>query len=179
MVQMVQIAVLMDKLQLEVVLVALIMMVHILVVLVVQVVAVQRLIRQFPPPQVVQEQLDKDLEAEQDIIIQEYKLFQLVVGVARVVQEVMLQQLEVVMVDQVYLLQLEVFQHIMQVEEVVLEHKILDQLWVEEEVLVVVEQQAKVQVLMPLQVHQIQEVVEQVLVMLDGQVMLQMAVQAL
>ena len=84
-----------------------------------------------------------------------------------------------VMVDQVYLLQLEVFQHIMQVEEVVLEHKILDQLWVEEEVLVVVEQQAKVQVLMPLQVHQIQEVVEQVLVMLDGQVMLQMAVQAL
>ena len=83
------------------------------------------------------------------------------------------------MVVQDYLLQLEVFQHIMQVEEVVLEHKILDQLWVEEEVLVVVEQQAKVQVLMPLQVHQIQEVVEQVLVMLDGQVMLQMAVQAL
>lgn len=83
------------------------------------------------------------------------------------------------MVVQDYLLQLEVFPHIMQVEEVVLEHKILDQLWVEEEVLVVVEQQAKVQVLMPLQVHQIQEVVEQVLVMLDGQVMLQMAVQAL
>jgi hypothetical protein len=90
----------------------------------------------------------------------------------------MLQQVEVVMEVQDYSLLSVGIQHIMQVAAVVLELKIMGQLLAERVVLGVVVLLVKVQVLMQLQVHQIREVVAQVLVMLVGVVMLQMVVQA-
>jgi hypothetical protein len=173
--QMVQIVVLMGKSQLEVVLVVLTIRVIILVIQVVLVVAVQRQAQELQLLQVVQEHLDRDMVVELDIIMEAF--VQQVVVAVQEQQDRMPVPLKEVMEALVYLLRLVEIRLIMQVAAVVLELKIMGQLLAERVVLGVVVLLLKVLVLLLLQVHQIQEVVAQVLVMLDGQVMPLMVVQ--
>jgi hypothetical protein len=140
-----------------------------------QVEVVLRQVQELLALRVDQEQLDKDLEAEQDFIMEPF-VRQVVVAVQEQ-QDRMLLLLKEVMEGLVYLLRLVEILLIMQVVAAVLELKIMGQLLAERVVLGVVVLLLKVLALLLLQVHQIQEVVAQVLVMLDGQVMPRMVVQ--